>query len=676
MRQSSSFRSILLIIFFLISLKSLANPLEFKNFKITGSLIDKKLGLSKFSRYSSVRSVNKEIPNLDEDNTIFDQIVGYLKPRYQDIGQGQANSILQRNLNFNLGKYNNSGFVWQKPMGKITIGVDRQLAPDLFDDHRWIVTDKFMIYVDAFTYLHNLKEDGMIEISDASLAAFAGIVFKREYRYVHMAKNFEDGLTKDFSKLFMSFLKFRNGKFTDLDEYDYVTKEDYLCIKAGVGAHVPLGYGAEFTAGVLAQKMKLASVSLQALGPDDSPDQGELLRISMEKDEGIEVEAELGLELDFYNLLKLTILSYEYTYEYHDIDRVYMSFYEEDIEALNTNTKLSEAVSGLLLFKKVSSTVIAPFVVSREERMKENKQSRFNLLFWGKSKEKQSEMIVINKNGTIKTFFKNYFEQIKYVRGVVETFLNGFTKKLFGESLFSNYKVSRSRKLEMEYENTDIFKEGSPVVISEDQLFILFKHDYQTVKTLGPFYKKYKKYATHFANNYTTLPNHIVNKIDQEKLIGPLKIEVTARISEDGISYFNSQSRSIIYKSISGICSYDRSYRWYQFIKKYKAKKCYKKIKKTYEKYKSEFEISGDLVLWKLKDFLISFNKKSDTKNTIKKLFGESNVFYNGSLKAMIKGGHAPFLTYFTEGGFNGLGIVDSYKREQAIRTPASIVVN
>ncbi len=613
--------------------------------------------------------------SLEQHKSVFENIFEYLYPRYEEIGSQQAASVLKKNYEFNLGKYNGSGFSWQRPMGSINIGIDRSLAPDLFDDNRWLVTDRFILNVDAFSYLSNLKEEGVIDISRSTLLAFAGITFKREYRYIHVASSYEDGLTQDFNKLFMSFTKFSTEEILYLDEYDYIVKEDFICTRAGSGAMAPLGSGIDVVAGILVHKKKLSSVSIQALGPEDNPAEGEILRLSVEKVAEKIVNADISFEVDFYNLLRLTILSYEYSYSYLHGTQTFLSFTSEDLENLESNEKLSNTITDLLSLNSVSSSAIADYLVSQEERESENQQSKFRLFFWGAQGQKSSEQIVISKNGIAKTFFKLYYESVKYVDGTLETILNGFSKNFLGGELFLRHKISRIRNIQMEYADIRQIRDGGPVVDSEDKLSLTISNEFQTYKTTGIIYERYKDYAVAFAKKFTTISPEVISSIDQEKLVGPLRLATVARINRDGMIHFNKLSSDNAEEIISVACHLDHDYRWYQFISKARAHKCFDNVRDDYRKYVSYIKKYHEIALFPLKNFLISFNKTSDSKELLKKLFGANNVFFNGSVNGVQANNHGSFVNYFSEGTFDGLGIVDNYRRETSERTPASIAI-
>src|SRR5690606_6588698 len=98
---------------------------------------------------------------------------------------------------------------------------------------RYIVTDRFEITIEASKLFGELKSKGLISIAENQLAAYAGITFKRSYRYVHFADSYEDALVIDLQKLFLSFTMLRNHKYLELAPHEIIQREDYLSGQVG-----------------------------------------------------------------------------------------------------------------------------------------------------------------------------------------------------------------------------------------------------------------------------------------------------------------------------------------------------------------------------------------------------------------------------------------------------------
>jgi hypothetical protein len=147
-----------------------------------------------------------KLPNpFEGQNNLYNRIFDELNSEYQHIGQRQAQTILQNNKLSVTGGLNSIGLSYHRPFGDFSIILDRNLAPDITDDKRWIVTDTFAINIDASKVMRKLKDERVINLDEKNMAAFIGVVFKRTFTWVHYASSYEEGLTTHFEKLFFPF---------------------------------------------------------------------------------------------------------------------------------------------------------------------------------------------------------------------------------------------------------------------------------------------------------------------------------------------------------------------------------------------------------------------------------------------------------------------------------------
>ncbi len=628
---------------------------------------------------------------------IFDQIMDFIGPNYQTIGEAQTGTILNHNESFDLGQSNYNGFVWQKPMGNFKIAINRQLSPDLFDDVRWIIYDTFTIYINAYTYLHNLKESGAINISNTTLAAYAGIEFVRIYKYVHFSNSFEEGLTKEYNKLFLSFQIFQKGDYSSLEPYEFISKKDFLNTAVGAAGKIPVYKGLNIEFGVLSQKETLSETTLQYVGPKDGQTTDEVLRVSYKKQIAKQTIEQVNLEADFLKLLKITLLSYEHSTQESFSSKVYLSFFKKDIKDLANKTPISNALKNLLSKGEINDKFFSNYKISEDTRIKENKSSRYQALLWGNKKSSETEQIKIEKDGVITTFFKNRFENVKYVKSIIGTLWDSFFRKYFNIMSSSIYKTARIRKIILEYRWQDekLAETKNVYLQDEGKLSFNIENKFYINQKTNNSNDKYMKYALYFAKNYTNLKPRIIEKIESHKLTGPLSISSKTQINKRAIKYFNSQSPTDINRHISKTCKFNISkynrlkrkrnsknfFTKFQstlalmFLKKKKSYKCYDKISDHYQKYYKNYGQYKDISLDDLKNFINYYVKYSDSKQDLINLFGMENLFFNGSFRARTDN-NFNYLTYFSEGTFDGLGIIDNFNREnELVRAPASVPV-
>ena len=303
-------KSFLTVLLFLLSIS--LHSYEFKNFQITSKFKDELINKKKDRLMSakevrpgevtslrSASSTQKQRASID-DNELYTSLLVFLIGAYQNIGYDQTDLILDFNDSFILGNENNSGFIWEHPFGSFSVKVERQVLPNNYGNYDWIVNDTFTISIDAEKYLGDLQKDGLIEISDTALGAFIGIVFKRIYTYNHFAETYQEGLVSDYSKAFLSFQKFRENTIHELEEYEFISKEDVMVASAGAELSIPVIWALAANAEVYAQYNQLKRVTVQAMSAAES--ENEKLVISLEKTKGASTGASIGLQIDFFNL--------------------------------------------------------------------------------------------------------------------------------------------------------------------------------------------------------------------------------------------------------------------------------------------------------------------------------------------------------------------------------------
>jgi hypothetical protein len=104
------------------------------------------------------------------------------------------------------------------------------------------------------------------------------------------------------------------------------------------------------------------------------------------------------------------------------------------------------------------------------------------------------------------------------------------------------------------------------------------------------------------------------------------------------------------------------------------SEKCVKTIGSEFIDFKNDYKQNAlKPSLAKFKKFLTKFFKKAENLEALSNLFGASNTFIHGQLKATTQG-NSQFVTTFSTGQFRGLGVIDNFKRSLGSRQPASIV--
>ena len=652
--------------------------------------------------------------SLSNENSLYRDILNEFGATYDSIGQRQASNILNNQNTQVFGGLNNIGIKYTKDFLDFSVIAGRTVAPDLFSDDKWIVSDEFTIDINAAKLLSNLKEQGVVDFTEAQYGAFAGVSFRRTFRSVHFANSYMEGLTLHFDKLFLAFTKFMNKDYLNLGEYEFLQKEDSISLKAGAIAGAPI-YGPIFgSAGVLASYESLSRVDIQSIHSDEKTTQNEKLRITMEKVKSASVGVSASISVEFLKLLQMTLLRYDFNYSLEDAQKTYLTFYDDDYEKLKTNTYYSQQVDRILKGQKADLYALRNNVVSLEQRKTEQRESKYSLLFWGGQKEASTQQIEIVKNGNVHRFFKHYYEKIKYKQNILSRLVNVLVKSLLKLDTIINKDSSDSKKVLVEYSSDENLIDAKKDINmkEEETVSIGFSHKFFTAKTNGVLKKGHKKAALNALYNYSGVDPLAIKLFENDQLVGPVKINGEYKINRDGLYHLLSFTQSEMKSRYEVMCGAKSKgiFKWFRNLfngclhkmnssskkfyaewayndfssklysycknktKKYRWFKRSRKRRKCMEEYSRRVtpQSMAEVPLWRLKDIVQTVYLEHKNKTQILSFFGYDNVFYYGNFQSYTSEGKS-FISYFNEGRFDGLGIVDNFRRENNLRSPASV---
>lgn len=649
------------------------------------------------------------------DTDLYQQIANEFNLEYENIGKREALKVISNNGLSVTGGLNSIGFTFQKPFINFGVSVDRNLAPDLYDDKRWIVTDTFTIDIDASRVLGSLKKEGAIDMSEQNLAAFAGVVFKRKFTWIHYAANYNDGLMGHFEKLFMPFSALSFSNIAKLEANEMIFKEDSISLKAGGLVSAPLYTGITGMAGVLAKFEKLSKVEVISLVDKK-------LQITAEKTKIATAGVSLAIQADFLKILKLTLLSYDFSYELESSYKMYLNINQSEIMGLNSAAPVAVEIQQVLKNREGDLTILAPYIISEEKRISQATNHRYNFLLLGGQKSSKTQQIEITKDGKVKTFFRHYYEKMKYTEDLTSRLFASFLYKLTNVDVSATQLASDTKKVSIEYDSTkNLLEQRESLNIGsaqelEQKLSMTFTSDFKTNKTTGSSGQKYRERAKFILERFSGVNPLAISMIDSDMLKAPYHVEGKYQVNIDGIRYFNSQSVTAVFDHFDGLCNeypktsflsfrnlFDNCRRSLQndyidYLKDLShdrvssddIDKCESKSKKYFlfpskqrafvKNCLSEMNILAasewvNVPLWPLKNLSSNIVNNSYSKVHFYNLFGVQNVFFFGTFDAVTAQGGA-FTTNFHEGAFKGLGAVDHYMRVENLRAPSSIVVD
>lgn len=646
---------------------------------------------------------------------VYSTILNELQDQYQVIGERQAQQVIDQRNGFYIGGLNNVGYTFKKGFAYFDINVQRQIAPDLFDDHRYIVTDQFELVIDASKLFSSLDEKGLISISQEQLAAYAGVLFKRTYRYTHFAEDYEQALTIDLHKLFMAFSYTRNRAYLDLEDYEILQREDFLSVNVGGVVVAPITTGVGIQSGAMAKFEKVFKLEVQGVGPKDRAFEDEALRLSYEKTKGKKIGASAALQVEFLKFLRLTLLSYDFQYEYEESQKTHLSLSEGDVSRFKSGQaeQAASVLDQMMMGRSFDAQKLSAFEVGHERRVRERKSSRYMALIYGGLRDQETEHIQIGEEGKWTTFFRHHFESVKYHQNIWSRLVSALFRSFLQADTIVNHRYSDTKKLRVEYKseknllNTrselrlDNSDETEDLSLNFER--IIYAEDTKRDKTMN----KVLRLLDHFSGADPLAPE----MLRQGQLKAPLRLRSHYTVKEEGIRHFNKLGPKKTTKVIEDMCDiHSRTfwqklrnlfggcrhkinkafdYYWVEFAHEKYTSKLYRKcrwknwwrfssrrkqfyIQKCIRKhtYKTQEE-RNELPLWRLSEFSQKVHRYSENKLDMIQFFGLENVFLHGSFKAESSNG--PFLTHFNEGAFSGLGVVDQHMREENLRSPASV---
>lgn len=649
------------------------------------------------------------------DASLYQQIANEFNLTYEEIGKREALRVLTNNSLSVTGGLNSIGFSYKRPFVNFGVSVDRNLAPDLFDDKRWIVTDTFTVDIDASKVFGNLKDSGAIDMSEENLAAFAGIVFKRKFTWIHYANSYNDGLMGHFEKLFMPFNALSISNIGKIDPNEMMFKEDSISVKAGGLVSAPVYTGVTAMAGVLAKFEKLTRVEVVSLA-------NSRLQITSEKSKIASAGASLALQADFLKILKLTLLSYDFSYELNSSYKAYLNIDQTELAGMDLQSPVSKEIQQILKNREGNLDILAPFLISEEKRISQTVTHKYNFLLLGGQKNSKTQQIEITTNGRVKTFFRHYYEKMKYTED--------FLSRLFASVIFAitNSDVSAAKlasdvkKVTLEYDSERNLLEAREYLdigektANQQKLSMTFLSDFKTNKTTGMSGKKYRERAKFILERFSGVDPIAVPMIEREELKAPFHIAGTYQVNIDGIRYLNRQQVGVVFDHLDGLCNEYPKNSFFNLRNLFD--NCRKSLQNDYIDYMKDLshdKVSADEIdkcekkslkhflfpskrrafiknclasinelpanewvqvpLWPLKNLTSNIVNNSYSKVHFFNLFGVQNVFFFGSFDAITSAG-AQFSTSFHEGAFKGLGAVDNYMRVENLRAPSSVVVD
>lgn len=655
--------------------------------------------------------------DLTDESPLYREILSYLDQNHQRLAERQLRQIDEgRGLKV-WGDLNHVGLRFSKGFGDFSIELKREVAPDLFDDERWLVTDTFDIYVDASQLLSRLKNEEVIDISRRNLVMFAGLTFKRSYTHVHFADSYEKALGFNLDKLFFSFKNFRDAHIYQLAPNEFIKKEDSFSLQAGGLASVPVTTGLAAHVGALLKYQKLSTTTVLGVADEDATYAGERLRLSSEKSKELTLGATGGLVADFIGLLQISLLKFDFSYSLEESYKLYLSLGAQDVEQFLHNGDLRAQMAALLKHQRVSENVLAPFLVSEEQRRLESSLFKYNFLLREGLRDLKTEHVSITKEGVNHSFFRHNFERSKGSQNVFSRLFHELLKGALKAASIINKSRHEADNVRIEYRHKkNLLQTKEDLTLeSKPTLSINFMKEYYAYKVK----KKDRKAALDFLDHFSGADPLLAFLVGQGHVTDSLNLRTTFSLNEDALRYFHRQSTATVYDVIDESCEASRKGLKGFFSRLLKV--CERSLKKAYDLYekerrhrdyttelyqscqrdlrnykrkkrwlssrrkraflesclqrkslKTKRDSLEEIPVWQLARLMRVLQKRVPSNVHHYQLFGYKNVHIHGSLSA-IKSDGSSLDHYFREGIFKGTGTISSSMKSLGLRSPASL---
>lgn len=642
-----------------------------------------------------------------EDNPLYNEIIRYFEQHEENIRRRQLERIDWDGNRRVWGGLNHVGLAYSKDFATFSIELKRDVAPDLFDDERWIVTDTFNIYIDASTVFNKLIDLGAISVTPAQLAAVAGLTFKRSYRFAHFAASYREAITMNLNRFFFSFLNFRSQNFLQLKPGEFISKEDFLGVHAGALGSLPVSDFLVAHLGVLAKFQLLGKVEIHSPLPSERTNDQDYLRFNYERSKTATLGVSAGISADFLQLLRLTILKYDFSYSMEESYKNHLTFSQEQVtNDLVREHPVAQEVAKVLRHQSPNLDVLAPYVVSEERRKTEKASTKYNFLFWGTIRDEVTSHVQITRNNRVKTFFKHNFSYERTKVNPADWLLESFLRSHAVTTLFVKRKTEASKSLRIEYDSErNLLKSHSDLYLSHDgheKISVHFIRDHRAKVSSSNRQQMRDTFA--MLENYGGADPQMIRNLRRTPLRNNLYGNIHATIHENGLRHFNSLKDEEIIPIIDNLCassgsgSYYKVCRWYlkkSFRSYLKEKSSYKITQEDiifcdnlvaqarvthphvgeaglrdyhhrcllYRAEKGQELAASELPLWKLKEVMQDILLYSTSKVAYYDLFGLKNVHLHGQIKSTDKD-FKEINHYFREGFFQGIGVISNYRRQ------------
>jgi hypothetical protein len=654
---------------------------QFQNFNINSPHY--KMLEQKSSNLGQIVLEQEKIPR------IYDEIINHFEKYHQQYAQRQIDDILNSNRNGLYGGLNHLGLNIIKPFGRFKVELRRQLAPDLFDNQRWIVTDTLDIIIEAEKLMGELGREGLIEITEKQLALFSGLKFVRQFKYVHFSNSYIDGLVLNLNKVFSSIHYYQEQEFLSMAPNEFISRQDFFEMAGGGHFQTPLPYSLGLRTGGLAKISRLSQTEIESIPPTNShssSSRGERIILRRKTVKSHSFGVRIDIMADFFNLIQWSFFNSEYSYKFDRSFESSLGLTENELIESGNDETLQREIGHFLKGQKIDEKVLNPYRISEKESESLSKKSKYSLFFYGIQKQQETEQVNHIQNGVITRSWSHRYEVNKFIENFWTKMANVLLRSIFQvQSLIKKSEVE-TRAFKMTYRNEENLLESKKDLNLKDQndsFFMSFQFDFFKGQT---YKKRAIKKINKVFDRFSRLNKEIRKQFNKKILKGHFRLSHQLVVNQGGLRQFLSLSNKEAYQVFNGICerptkkrfffrrfckrSLKRKYDYFindlltEDIKSETVKKCRRYSKKKgkrsffrrYRLYRSCLRLAhlklshrkdiNEIPLHRLKGLMQVLSKEIEHVSDYRLVFGVDNTSQGGSLQFYQKG-QIPFFHHF-----------------------------
>ena len=574
------------------------------------------------------------------------KVKDFIKMVGREAIQAIADDLLDYTHEHTLGRFNSPILNYESGLqGELGLKISRRVDP-LFGTEQWRVMDRLTVTVGARAFLKKLRDSGEILITDARLNLFAGVVFKRTYAHDHYANSYKDGLTKNFDKLLLGFYNFIWLNFLDIPEGEQIAKTDEISIGAELASTTPSFYFINAYGDATVYFNKLNTISYFKPSEELQSNEKDYLRAARTITKMVGSNVQVGVQLDFFQLLRITLLGMEYDINYSKDQVTNLTFSKKDTIDIKTEEKLSDAIKAINKNGNPKNfPVLKNYTTSIEVGNRLREELNLFGAIWGKHIGTFTEKMTLTSQGKKYYFYRHINEQANI-------------KKSFWNIVFGSRKIGKFSKrtiknmtLEFMSERETDFKD---IEIADPNL-ISFRvnKEYYAKKDRS----KFRRQASKIIQEFEEVDGGIIQGLEKGELRAPFVLNTHAQVGAFGIKQFVEMDSEGLITSFKAVCTgvYEQAMRL-----KRKDRRCVKRLTKLFEKSLRSDDETTRIHVKSFKAFLKYLTKKIHSFKALKVVFGDKNVHLLGNFTALTDDGR-PFRTYFESGEFQGNGVIKDF---------------